>query len=129
MVLLEWGVKKLISDIRGGSNSSQDLRVLKNPECVRIGMLIGTEKSHVKEVRTEIRKEIENGSDHVNDLAIRLGIVIIERIDTTEIGIGIETETGKGKEREIGGVIEIEDVTVIVVGRGTVIERRIVIGT
>lgn len=129
MVLLEWGAKKLISDIREGSNSSQDLLVLKNQECGRTGMLIGTEKSHVKEVR----KEIENGSDHGNDLVISLGIVITERIDTTEIatgiGIGTGTEVRTGIEKEIAGVIEREDVIVIVVGNVIVIERGIMIGT
>ncbi|GAU39998.1 hypothetical protein TSUD_211190, partial [Trifolium subterraneum] len=112
-----------------GSNSSQDLLVPKNQECGRIGMLIGTEKSHVKEVR----KEIENGSDHGNDLAISLGIVIIERIDTTEIGTGIGIGTGtevrRGKETEIADVIEREDAIVIVVGNVIVIERGIMIGT
>jgi Mn2+/Fe2+ NRAMP family transporter len=92
-------------------------------------IIVGTEKSHVKEVR----KEIENGSDHGNDLAISLGIVIIERIDTTEIatgiGIGTGTEVRTGIEKEIAGVIEREDVIVIVVGNVIVIERGIMIGT
>jgi len=85
----------------------------------------------VKEVRTEI----ENGSDHVNDLAIRLGIgiVIIERIGTTEtetgIGIGTGTEVRKGTEKEIADVIEREDVIAIVVGNVTVTERGIMNGT
>lgn len=131
MVLLEWGAMKLINDIQEGSNSNQDLLVPKNPEYGRIDMLIGTERSHVKEVRTEI----ENGSDHVNDLAIRLGIgiVIIERIGTTEtetgIGIGTGTEVRKGTEKEIADVIEREDVIAIVVGNVTVTERGIMNGT
>lgn len=132
MVLLEWGVMKLISDIQEGSNSNQDLLVPKNPEYGRIDMLIGTERSHVKEVRTEI----ENESDHVNDLAIRLGIgiviVIIERIGTTEtetgIGIGTGTEVRKGTEKETADVIEREDVIAIVVGNVTVTERGIMNG-
>lgn len=82
---------------------------------------LGTGKSHVKEVRTEI----ENESDHVNVLVIGPGIVIIEMIGTTETGIGIGTETGKGGEREIADVIEIEHVIVVV----TVIVREIVIET
>lgn len=90
-------------------------------------MLIGTEKSHAKEVRTE------NVSDHGNDLAIRLEIVIIERTGTTEtgtgIGIGTETEVRKGKGKEIVDVIEREDVTVIVAGNVIVIERGIMIET
>lgn len=91
-------------------------------------MLIGTERSHVKEVRTEI----ENESDHVNDLAIRLGIVIviIERIGTTETGIGIGTgtEVRKETEKEIADVIEREDVIAIVVGNVIVTERGIMNG-
>lgn len=130
MVLLEWGAMKLISDIQEGSNSNQDLLVPKNPEYGRIDMLIGTERSHVKEVRTEI----ENESDHVNDLAIRLGIVIviIERIGTTEtetgIGIGTGTEVRKETEKEIADVIEREDVIAIVVGNVIVTERGIMNG-
>jgi len=82
----------------------------------------------VKEVRTEI----ENESDHVNDLAIRLGIVIVitERIGTTGtetgIGIGRGTEVRKGTEKETVDVIEREDA--IVVGNVIVIERGIMNG-
>lgn len=87
-------------------------------------IILGTEKSHGKEVRTEI--------ENVSALVIGLEIVIIERIGTTEIGKGIETEIGKGKERETGDVIEIEDVIVVEsgIGRGIVIriENTIVIG-
>lgn len=84
---------------------------------------LGTGKSHVKEVRTEI----ENESDHVNVLVIGPGIVIIEMIGTTETGIGIGTETGKGGEREIADVIEIEHVVVTVIVREIVIETENVI--
>lgn len=59
-------------------------------------MVIGTEKSQGKEVRTDTEKV----SGHVSDLVVGPGIVIIEGIGTTEIGIGIWTETGN--EREIG---------------------------
>lgn len=82
----------------------------------------------------EVRTEIENESDHVNDLAIRLGIVIviIERIGTTEtetgIGIGTGTEVRKETEKEIADVIEREDVIAIVVGNVIVTERGIMNG-
>lgn len=58
--------------------------------------ILGTEKSQGKEVRTDTEKV----SGHVSDLVVGPGIVIIEGIGTTEIGIGIWTETGN--EREIG---------------------------
>lgn len=127
LVQLEWGVKKLISDILGGSSSNLHLLVLKNPECGRIEMSIGTEKSHMKELRTKM----ENVSDHVNGPVIEPGIVITERIGTTETGIGLGTEIGTEKERETVDVTEIEDVTAIVVESGNVIviEEGIVIGT
>ena len=114
MVPLELEVKKLISDILGGSNNSL---VLKNRECERTDTLIETGKYHVKEVGTKT----ENGSDHVNILMKGSGIVIIGRIGTTETGIGTGTETETGKEIEIVGVIEIEHGTVIVSEGGTVI--------
>ena len=122
MALLEWGVKKLINITLGGISCSQDLLVLRNLECVRIGTVIGTEKSHGKEVRTEIG--IGNG--HVNTLVIGEGIVIIGMIGITETGIGIGTGIGTGTERETVDVIEIEDVTVIEIEDVTVIATGIV---
>ena len=73
----------------------------------------------------EAGTEIENESSHVNSLTKGSGIVIIERIGTTETGIGIgtETETGKETETEIVDVTEIEHV----IGIMTVSARGIVI--
>lgn len=62
--------------------------------------------------------EIEIGSDHGSILMKGSGIVIIERIDTTETETG--QETGIGIEIEIVDVIEIGQG--IVTGIGTVID-------
>ena len=85
-------------------------------------IILGTGRNPVKELGTEI----EN-MKHVNGLMIGLGTVIIERTGTIEIGRRIRT--GKGKEREIVGVIGIRDVIEIVVGIVTVIEKGTGIAT
>lgn len=92
-------------------------------------MILGIEKSPVKEVETEI----ENERSHVNALMTEHVVVTIERIDTTEIGIGlgIETETGKGKETvDVIGIeiaVAIGNVVGIVTGTGNVIGTEIMI--
>ena len=85
-------------------------------------IILGTGRNPVKELGTEI----ENAK-HVNGLMIGPGTVIIEKTGTIEIGRRIGRETGKGKEREIVGVIGIRGV--IVVGIVTVIEKGTGIAT
>jgi hypothetical protein len=77
------------------------------------------------------REGIERGKGRnpVNSLTTDIGNVIIGRIGTTEIAIGIGTGTRIGKEKEIGVVIVTEHVIAIETEVGSVVATTSVIDT
>lgn len=123
MVLPGLEEKKLTRGILDGSkNSQEDHLILRSQGYETIGMVIGIGKNPAKEEGTKRR----NGRSPVSALMTGLGIVIIERIDTTEIVT--ETETGRGRETGVVTVTEhviaVESEVVIM----SVTEKEIVIG-